>query len=342
MNEIAIVPRTLVAETGHSSWRLRARAILAWTVLAIAAAMSAAEAAEKVVVAVTMIDRHPALEACRDGIRDALKSAGYEDGKSLKLMFESAEGDLTAATEIARRFAREKPDVIVPISTPSAQAVVAATIGTPVVFAAVTDPLGAKLVRDMFQPGGNVTGTSDLAPVKKHIDLIAYLTPGARKIGVLFNPRETNSHTLVYLMKKTAMGANMTIVEAPARASADVAAAARSLVDNADVIFVPTDNTIVSMLDTVIDVATENGVPVFAGDIDSVKRGAIAAIGMDYYNLGRQTGNTIVRVLRGEKPGEIPVVVTEKTNLYVNPGMAAKLGLEIPEDLLSEADEVIR
>ena len=342
MNEIAIVPRTLAAATGRLSRRLKARAALASTLLALAAGMSVAEAAEKVVVAVTAIDEHPALDACRDGIRDALKAAGYEDGKNLKFIFESAGGDPAAATEIARKFAREKPDVIVPISTPSAQAVVAATIGTPVVFAAVTDPLGAKLVRDMSQPGGNVTGTSDLAPVKKHIDLIAYLTPGARRIGVLFNPRETNSYTLVYLMKKTAMGANMTIVEAPARASADVAAAARSLVDNADVIFVPTDNTIVSKLDTVIDVATKNGVPVFAGDIDSVKRGAIAAIGMDYYNVGRQTGNMIVRVLRGEKPGKIPVVVAEETNLYVNLAMAAKLGLEIPEDLLAEADEVIR
>jgi putative ABC transport system substrate-binding protein len=310
--------------------------------LALIAGVSVVKAAEKVVVAVTAIDRHPALDACRDGIRDALKAAGYEDGKNLKLIFESAGGDLAAATEIARRFAREKPDVIVPISTPSAQAVVAATIGIPVVFAAVTDPLGARLVRDMSQPGGNVTGTSDLSPVKKHIDLIAYLTPGARKIGVLFNPRETNSHTLVYLMKKTAMGADMTIVEAPVQTSSDVPAAARNLVDKADVFFVPTDNTVVSMLDAVLDAATENGVPVYAGDVDSVKRGAIAGIGLDYYSLGRQTGNIVVRVLRGEKPGKIPVAVVENTNLYLNAAVAAELGLGIPEDLISSADEVVR
>jgi putative ABC transport system substrate-binding protein len=321
---------------------LKVGAILAPLAIFVTTGGAVGAAAEKVVVAVTAIDQHPALDACREGIGDALKAAGYEDGKNLKFIFESAEADFAAATEIARRFARDKPDVIVPISTPSAQAVVAATIGTPVVFAAVTDPLGAKLVRDMSQPGGNVTGTSDLSPVKKHIDLIAYLTPGARKIGVLFNPREANSHTLVYLMKKTAMGANMMIVEGPVRRPEDVPAAARSLVDKADVIFVPTDNMIVSMLDSVVDVATENGVPVYAGDIDSVKRGAIAGISIDYYNLGWQTGNIVARVLRGEKPGKIPVAVVDNTKLYVNVVIAAALGLEIPEDLISEADEVVR
>jgi putative ABC transport system substrate-binding protein len=342
MNDTSLVTRTAAARTGSSPLRLKACAVLAAAMFALAAGVPIAKAAEKVVVAVTAIDEHPALDACRKGVRDALAAAGYEDGKNLKFVFESAAGDLAVATEIARRFAREKPDIIVPISTPSAQAVVAATIGTPVVFAAVTDPLGAKLVRDMSRPGGNVTGTSDLSPVKKHIDLIAYLTPGARKIGVLFNPGETNSYTLVYLMKKTAMGANMTIVEAPVHQSSDVPAAARSLVDKADVFFVPTDNTVVSMLDAVVGVATESGVPVYAGDIDSVKRGAIAGIGVDYYNVGRQTGNMVVRVLRGEEPGRIPVVVAEKTNLYVNAAVAKELGLEIPEDLISVADEVIR
>jgi putative tryptophan/tyrosine transport system substrate-binding protein len=310
--------------------------------LPLAAGMSDVRAADKVVVAVTAIDDHPALVACRNGIRDALKAAGYEDGKNLKFVYESAKGDAATATEIARRFAKSKPDVIVPISTPSAMAVVRATIGIPVVFAAVTDPLGAQLVRDMHAPGGNVTGVSDLSPVITHINLIQAITPGARTIGVLFNPLESNSHTLVYLMKKAAMGVNMTIVEAPARKSSDVLAAVQSLVGKADVIFVPTDNTIVAMLDTVIKVGVDNGMPVYAGDIDAVKRGAIAAIGVDYYNVGRQTGNVVVRILRGDKPGKIPVAVAEKTNLYVNPTIAKEMGLTIPEDVVSQADEVVK
>ena len=315
---------------------------MAAAMLALAAGMSDVRAADKVVVAVTAIDDNPALIACRDGIRDALKAAGYEDGKNLKFVYESAKGDPAAATEIARRFAKSKPDVIVPISTPSAMAVVRAAIGTPVIFAAVTDPLGAQLVRDMHAPGGNVTGVSDLSPVRTHINLIEAITPGAHKIGVLFNPLESNSHTLVYLMKKAAMSVNMTIVEAPARKSSDVPAAAQGLVGKADVIFVPTDNTIVAMLDAVIKVGIDNGMPVYAGDIDAVKRGAIAAIGLDYYNVGRQTGNIVVRILRGEKPGKIPVAVADKTNLYVNPTIAAQMGLTIPEDVLSQADEVVK
>jgi putative tryptophan/tyrosine transport system substrate-binding protein len=323
-----------------SECRLKTYAAL--TALLFLASGPAAAAGEKAVVAVTAIDHHPALEACRNGIRDALKAGGYEEGKNLTFVYENAAGDLAAATQIARKFAKRKPDVIVPISTPSAQAVVAAAIGTPVVFAAVTDPLGAKLVRDMHAPGGNVTGVSDLSPIRQHIELIEAITPGARKIGVLFNPRESNSYTLVYLMKKMAMGANMTIVEAPVRQSSDVPAAAQSLVGKADIIFVPTDNTIAAALDTVIKVGNDNGMPVYAGDIDAVKRGAIAAIGLDYYNVGWQTGNIVVRILRGEKPGKIPVTVAEKTELYVNPHAAAEMGLVIPEDVVSMADEVIK
>jgi putative tryptophan/tyrosine transport system substrate-binding protein len=315
---------------------------MAAAMLALAAGMSDVRAADKVVVAVTAIDDHPALIACRNGIRDALKAAGYEDGKNLKFVYESAKGDPAAATEIARRFAKSKPDVIVPISTPSAIAVVRATIGIPVVFAAVTDPLGSQLVRDMHAPGGNVTGVSDLSPVITHINLIQSITPGAHTIGVLFNPLESNSHTLVYLMKKAAMGVNMTIVEAPARKSSDVLAAVQGLVGKADVIFVPTDNTIVAMFDTVVKVGVDNGMPVYAGDIDAVKRGAIAAIGLDYYNVGWQTGNIVVRILRGGKPGKIPVAVAEKTNLYVNPTIAKEMGLTIPEDVVSQADEVVK
>ena len=315
---------------------------MAAATLVLAIGVSDVRAADNVVVAVTAIDDHPALIACRNGIRDALKAAGYEDGKNLKFVYESAMGDPAAATEIARRFAKSKPDVIVPISTPSAMAVVRATIGIPVVFAAVTDPLGSQLVRDMHAPGGNVTGVSDLSPVITHINLIQAITPGAHTIGVLFNPLESNSYTLVYLMKKAAMGVNMTIVEAPARKSSDVLAAVQGLVGKADVIFVPTDNTIVAMLDTVIKVGVDNGMPVYAGDIDAVKRGAIAAIGLDYYNVGWQTGNIVVRILRGDKPGKIPVAVAEKTNLYVNPTIAKEMGLTIPEDVVSQADEVVK
>ena len=159
-------------------------------------------AAQDVVVAVTAIVEHPALDACRDGIEDELKAGGYEDGKNLKFVYESAQGNPGTAVQIAQKFVGENPTVIVPISTPSAQAVVAATSDIPVVFTAVTDPLGAKLVTNLEKPGGNVTGMSDLSPIAKHLELIKEMTPNAKKIGVPYNPGEANAVTLVELLKE--------------------------------------------------------------------------------------------------------------------------------------------
>lgn len=298
-------------------------------------------AADKVVVAVTAIEKHPALDACRDGVRDALKAAGYVQGKNLEFIYEEAKGDPAVALKIAQKFAKDRPNVIVAISTPSAQAIAKTTVEIPVVFTAVTDPLGAQLVRDMNRPGGYTTGISDLAPIKKQFDLIKEITPGARAIGLLFNPKESNSKTLVRLMKMAATNGFMTVVDAPVAKSSDVAAAAASLIGKADVIFVPTDNTVIAMLGDVIKVGIDNQMPVYTGDIDSVKHGAIAAVGFDYYSLGFQTGNLVVRILKGARPGTIPVAVAEDTFLHVNPGMAEKMGVTIPQDVVDRADVVI-
>jgi putative ABC transport system substrate-binding protein len=298
--------------------------------------------AENVTVAVTAIVEHPALDACRDGIRDELEAQGFEDGKNLTFVYESAQGNPGTAAQIAQKFVGEAPTVIVPISTPSAQAVVAATTDIPVVFTAVTDPLGAKLVSDLQKPGGNVTGMSDLSPIAKHLELIKEVTPDARKIGVPFNPGEANAVTLVELIKSEGAKMGYEIVEAPAPKSSDVAAAAQSLVGKSDVIYVPTDNTIVSALEAVIQVGTDNKLPVFAGDTDSVKRGAIAAIGFNYYDVGRQTGQIVARVLKGEKPGDIAVQGVEITELFVNPAAADKMGVTLSEKLVAAAKEVVR
>jgi putative ABC transport system substrate-binding protein len=298
--------------------------------------------AEDAFVAVTAIVEHPALDAARDGVRDELKAAGYEEGKNLRFIYESAQGNPGTAVQIAQKFVGENPSVIVPISTPSAQAVISATTDIPIVFTAVTDPLGAKLIGNLEKPGGNVTGMSDLSPIGKQIDLIHQIVPTARKIGVPFNPGEANAVTLVGLVKEKAAGMGLEVVEAPAPKSSDVQAAAQSLVGKVDVIYVPTDNTIVSALEAVIGVGIDNKLPVFAGDTDSVKRGAIAAIGFDYYDVGRQTGKIVVRILKGEKPGDIAVQGIEITQLFVNPGAAEKMGITLPEALVASAKEVVK
>jgi len=313
------------------------------TAAALAAAgLSLAAAAQDVTVATTAIVEHPALDAARDGVRDELAAAGYVEGKNLRFLYESAQGNPATAAQIARKYVGEAPDVIVPISTPSAQAVVSATKDIPVVFTAVTDPLGAKLIGDMMMPGGNVTGMTDLSPIGKHLDLIKQITPGAKTIGVPFNPGEANSVTLMALIKQEAPSRGLTVVEAPATKSSDVLGAAQSLVGKADVIYVPTDNTIVTALEAVVKVGIDNQVPVFAGDTDSVKRGAIAAVGFNYYDIGRQTGKMVVRILKGEAPGSLAVEGVEITELYVNPGMAKKMGITLSDSLVAEAKEVVK
>jgi putative ABC transport system substrate-binding protein len=298
--------------------------------------------AEEVYVAITAIVEHPALDAAREGVRDELKAAGFEEGKNLRFVYESAQGNAGTAAQIARKFVGENPDVIVPISTPSAQAVVAATQDIPVVFTAVTDPVEAKLIADREHPGGNVTGMSDMSPLAKHLELIREITPNATKIGVPYNPGEANAVTLVTILKALAPAAGFEIVEAAATKSADVQAAVQSLVGKVDVIYIPTDNTIVTALEAVLKLGEENQLPVYAGDTDSVKRGAIAAIGFNYYDIGRQTGKIVVRVLNGEKPGDIAVQGVEITELFVNPGSAARMGVTIPEATIARAKEVVQ
>jgi putative ABC transport system substrate-binding protein len=322
---------------------LKKLALTATALVALGSLLPLAPAsAADITVAVTAIVEHPALDACRDGIKDELKAQGFEDGNNIKFVYESAQGNPGTAVQIAQKFVGENPTVIVPISTPSAQAVVAATSDIPVVFTAVTDPVGAKLVSDAQKPGGNVTGMSDLSPIAKHLELIKEVTPNAKKIGVPFNPGEANAVTLVELLKSEGTKMGYEIVEAPAPKSSDVLAAAQSLVGKSDVIYVPTDNTIVSALEAVIQVGTDNKLPVFAGDTDSVKRGAIAAIGFNYYDVGRQTGQIVARVLKGEKPGDIAVQGVEITELYVNPGAAAQMGVELSSDLVGKAKEVVK
>lgn len=309
---------------------------------AVATLIAGAAQAADVTVATTAIVEHPALDAARDGVRDELAAGGYVEGQNLRFLYESAQGNPATAAQIARKFVGESPDVIVPISTPSAQAVASATQDIPIVFSAVTDPVGAKLVGDPMKPGGNVTGMSDLSPIGKHLDLIKQITPEAKTLGVMFNPGEANSLSLLELVKQEAPGRGLTVVEGPATKTSEVLGAAQSLVGKADVIYVPTDNTIISAFEAVVKVGIDNRLPVYAGDTDSVARGAIAALGFNYYDVGRQTGKMVLRILKGEAPGDIAVEGVDITELYVNPGMAEKMGVTIPDALIQQAKEVVR
>ncbi|MEQ8966526.1 MAG: ABC transporter substrate-binding protein [Azospirillaceae bacterium] len=307
----------------------------------VAGASSPAAAQDSTTIAITAIVEHPALDAARQGVIDVLTENGYTEGETLEIMFDTAQGNPATAAQIARQFVGEGPDIIVPISTPSAQAVVSATSDIPVVFTAVTDPLAAQLVSDMMAPGGNVTGVSDMSPLADHLDLIREVMPEAETIGVPYNPGEANAVVLLDRLEELAPGMGFEIVRVTASRTADVMGAAQSLVGRVDAIYVPTDNTIVSAFESVVGVGQDNDIPVFAGDTASVERGAIGAIGFDYYQVGRQTGQVVLDVLNGEDPGSIPVRFASGSELFVNPGAAEAMGVELPQDLVDRATQVI-
>jgi len=231
--------------------------------------------------------------------------------------------------------------VIVPISTPSAQTVAAATRDIPIVFSAVSDPVGAQLVKSMDKPGGNITGLSDMSPVAEHIALIKEILPNVKKLGFLYNSGEANSVSLLAALKAEADKAGIEVVESAATKTAEVQGATRALVGKVDAIYVPTDNTIISALESAVGVAEESKLPLFTADTDSVSRGAIAALGFNYYDVGKQTGAIVVRVLKGETVGDIPATVAKGTDLVVNKKAAAKMGVTLPEALVARATKVI-
>lgn len=301
-----------------------------------------AQAADMKSVAVTAIVDHPALDAARKGVEDELKAAGFVAGKNLKYQYQSAQGNAATAGQIARKFVGDKPDVVVAIATPSAQALAAATKSIPIVFTAVTDPIGAKLVKSQAPSNGNITGVSDQLTLSTQIDLMQKVKPSAKKIGMVFSPGEINSTVIVKELKTELSKRGMTLVEVPAPRSVDIPSAARSLKGKVDLVYTTTDNNVVSAYESLVRVAQEMKVPLVAADPDSVKRGASAALGMSYYDLGRQTGKVVVRILNGEKAGSIPFQIGEKTVLTVNPKAAKAQGLTLSQDLLKEAKDVIQ
>lgn len=292
-------------------------------------------------VAVTQIVEHPALDSVRDGIKDELAEAGYEEGDSLRWEWQSAQGSPATATQIANKYAGAQPDVIVAIATPSAQTAIAATSDIPIVFSAVTDPVGAKLVEDADKPGGNISGVSDLSPIAQQLALIKEILPEAETLGVIYSAGEDNSVSLVALINENAPAQELAVKEVTVSTSSDVASAARSLVGSVDAIYIPTDNTVVSALESVIQVGQDNQIPVFAGDTDSVKRGAIAAISFDYYDVGRQTGAMVTKVLKGSKPGDLAVEFVQDLQLTVNPAAAEAMGIALPRSVTSRTNETV-
>lgn len=309
--------------------------------LALSASLLASTAAFAQTVSVSSIVEHPALDSVRDGVKKALNDAGYTEEKGLKWQFQTAQGNTAITAQIARKYVGDKSDVIVAISTPSAQAVVAATKSIPVVFSAVTDPVAAQLVSSWDASGTNVSGVSDMLVLEKQLELIKKVVPNAKNVGIVYNSGEANSVVVVERLRELLTANNMALVEATAARTVDVGAAARSLVGKVDVIYTNTDNNVVSAFEALVKVGNDAKIPIIASDTDSVARGAIAALGVNYYDLGVQTGNMVVRILKGDKVGNMASETSDKLELFVNPGAAEKQGVTLDDAFIKSATKII-
>lgn len=298
---------------------------------------------KKFKVGIVQIVEHPALDDARKGFLDTLKKNGYEEGKNLEVDYQNAQGDQTILQTIAQKFSSNKPDLILAIATPSAQSVASAITDTPILITAVTDPLAAKLVKSMEKPGTNVTGTTDMNPIKEQFQLLKDLVPTAKKVGILFNAGEVNSQVQVDIAKGIAKDLGLELVEKSVANSSDVLMAAQSLVGQVDAIYVPTDNTVVSAFESVAQVTTKNKIPVISGESSVVDRGGIGTIGINYKKLGEQTGEMAVKVLKGEaKPQDMAIESQKEFDTVINKKAADAIGLTIPQAILDKATKVIK
>ncbi len=293
-------------------------------------------------ISVSQFVEHPALDAVLQGFQDYL----HEKNIAVKYTIHNAQANMGTATQIAQQMVGEKADLLVAIATPSAQTCVQALskapadLKRPFLFTAVTDPVAAGLVKDLQHPGAGITGVSDLLPIKEHIMMVLSFKPDIKKLGLLYNAGEANSKATIASIKALREELGFATVEATASKTADVYQAAKSLVGKVDAIFIPTDNTIISALESVLKVGIQNKLPIFAADVDSVKRGAVAAMGFDYYKHGYQTGAIAERILNGEKPENIPVQFQTDLQLYINANYAKQMGVVPPEALLKKATKI--
>ena len=296
--------------------------------------------AEEYQIGISQFVEHPSLDLAREGFIDQLAEEGFKEGENLKINFQNAQADFSTAQTIAQKFKQSEQDLVLAIATPSAQTAANVLSEIPVLITAVTDPVKAGIVEDMEKPGANITGTTDMNPVKKQLELIRYFLPEIKNLGILYNPGEVNSVVQVDLAKKTAAEMKISIEEATVSNSSEVSLAVSSLIGSVDAIYVPTDNIIVSAMPTVLKTAYNNKIPVFASENNSVEQGAIATLGIDYYQLGRQTGAMAARILNGSQPAEMPIESAEGAKLYINKSSAEKIDLKIPADLLESADTI--
>lgn len=286
---------------------------------------------------------HGSLDNCREGFILGLKEAGIEEGKNLTILYENSQADGGTASQIATNFAGKQVDLMCGIATPMAQAQygVAKKSGIPVIFTAVTDPVAAELATEDGTPVGEITGTSDKLPVEAQLKMIREILPDAKTIGIMYTTSEVNSESAIAEYKALAPGYGFEIVDTGISSSADISLAADTLISKVDCITNLTDNTVVASLPVILDKAASKNIPVFGSEIEQVKIGCLAAMGLDYIELGKQTGHMAAQVLKGEKKAsEMNYETIKEAAFYGNSKVAENLGITLPESLTADAADI--
>lgn len=287
-------------------------------------------------IGITQFVTHPSLDEARDGFKAAFEDAGLE----VEWDEQNAQADQATASNIAGTFASSDLDLIHSIATPTSQAAAQAITDKPIVFSSVTDPVEAGLVESWEEPGANITGASDLNPVMEQFELLQEIAPEAETVGIVYSSGEANSEVQVELAQEAAEELGLEIQEATISNSSEVQQGVESL--DVDAIWVPTDNAVVSALESVLQYGQQNSIPVIASEGDSVIRGSVATYGLNYADLGRQAGEMAIRILEdGEDPATMAVETLEELELVVNPEAAEAMGVELDQELLDRADVVV-
>ena len=299
-------------------------------------------------IGISQFAEHGSLDNCREGFLEGLKEAGIEEGKNLTVEYQNAQTDTGTASTIADSFVSGKVDMICAIATPCASSAYNSCLNTdiPVVYTAVSDPVSAGLANEDGTSIGNITGSSDILPVEEQLKMIREMMPEAKKIGILYTTSEANSCSTIEQYKSLAGDYGFEIVDTGINTSADIEIAATDLVSKVDCLCNLTDNTVVNALQTVLDKANNAGIPVFGSEIEQVKSGCVASMGIDYFQLGVETGAMAAKILKGEATAQDTNFITaSKAELYVNTAAADKIGMKLDDSYVKDAaqtfDEIV-
>ncbi|HEM3500308.1 tryptophan ABC transporter substrate-binding protein [Streptococcus suis] len=322
--------------------------IVALTVMVVAALFmtqkeqsSQSASSEKVKIGVLQFVTHDSLDEIYKGIKAGLEEGGYSITDNLEIDFMNAEGDQSQVQTMSKKLADNGNELLIGIATPAAQGLANATTELPIIMGAVTDPVGANLVTDLKNPGGNITGVSDQTPVADAVSLIKEITPDAKTIGVLYSSNEDNSKIQVAEFKAAAEEAGYTVLEYAVASSNEIAATVEVASSKADVLFTPVDNTVASAFSTVVSVANKTKTPIFTSVEDMVEGGGIASVTLSQYDLGVATGKMAAKILDGANPANTPVQIFNEGTVVVNQKVAKELGITLSDDVISKASKVI-